>query len=1201
MANRWTNEQLAAIQTNGANLLVSAAAGSGKTAVLVERIIQKITHPENPIDIDRLLVVTFTNAAAAEMRERITAAITAKLEENPASASLARQLVLSAKANITTIHAFCLNLLRTHFNLAGTDPNFRIADSTENDLLRLEALEEAMDEMYEDEEFAEPFVTLLENYSSVKKRDSFDAMVLKIYAFVMSLPHPEQWLLKAAEKFCCPKGSFASSALAEMLLGIGKDKISEMADLYNDLIQKARLDSGGDNLALFLSAEQESLRHVLTINHYDEACRWASSVVFAKFPSAPKNSEPRYRAFIQSARKKTKETFLKNISGGIFQISSSDQEKSMQILYPQMRALSALVLRLIRRFDEKKEEKNLLNFNDLEHKCYRILTDADGQPTELARTVGNQFDEILIDEYQDTSRLQEAIFSAIKKPDNLFMVGDIKQSIYRFRNTDPLLFREKKEQFSTETNARNRKIILSKNFRSRPEILAGINDIFLRIMSLSAGEIDYNEEEMLYPGAQYPETPHPLFADLQLHVLDPQDSSFDETAESEEEKEEEIPAGYIEMEARLAAQEISRLISAKYQVYTKRGYRTITYRDICILLRTTKNWAQVFLQTLSQAGIPCYSETGGGFLQSSEVEVMLALLKVIDNPYQDLPLLAVLRSQIYAFSTNDLAKIRIADKKGSFYDALCAAKDEENDFGKRVRAFLKQLQAFREQAKYLPLSEFIWSLYQQTGFYEAQGTLQNGLLRQSNLRLFAMRAKEYESTSFRGLYSFVRFIDNYRSIGGDYDAARTIGEEQDVVRIMSIHKSKGLEFPVVMLCGAGKRMNQRDLAENILIHPALGYGPKFIDPDLRITYPTAVRAVVKEQMQQELLSEEMRVLYVALTRAREKLYVIGTCANCHRRLELLAAKTGNEYKIPAHSVKKASSYLDWFFMALMAHPGCEALRSGMEQEIPIHPSSSPWRAWIHPFSDQAADFTEQAKQERFPAAQDEFYSILRLLRFEYPFRQDETLPSKITVTELKNSRLRDEENDGVFLYPRPRFLQETRPALSGAVRGTAFHTVMQRLAFTELSEEGLQNQLHSLVENHYLTPQEAQSVDLKKIRQFFASEAGTFLLQADRVEREVLFGIQIPAKDAVPDYPGDAQIMLQGVIDCVIIKDGKLTILDYKTEQLSSAEAMKAKYRIQLDSYALAAETIFHLPAVRKWIYWFKTGQLIDLSGESID
>ncbi len=1191
MGNNWNDEQRAAIYTRDTNLLVSAAAGSGKTAVLVERIIEKITDEKNPVDIDRLLVVTFTNAAAAEMRERIVAAISAKLEQNPSSELLARQMTLAAKANITTIHSFCLNTLRTNFNLAEIDPNFRLADETESNLLWLDALDEVVDEMYEDEKYAEHFYMFLENYSSVKTRDGFDELVGQIYKFVMSLPNPKKWLYDSAEKFKCSKGEFSDSEMAKNILYIAQEKMREIVSQYDDLLKKAKDDDGGDNLFLFLAQEQECFSHLLDAKSYEEAQKWAQSVEFARFPNSPKGSEPVYREYIKDARTKAKKDFENYILKGLLLLTAEEQEKVLIAQYPQMQCLSELIVRLIDRFDEKKAEKNILNFNDLEHGCYRLLTDEDGNPTPLAQTMSDRFDEILIDEYQDTNRLQEAIFAAIKKENNIFMVGDIKQSIYRFRNTDPTLFCEKRDSFSTEGNASGQKIILAKNYRSRAEILAGINDIFEKIMSREVGEVDYNEEEKLNPGAEYSDTPHPIVSDLQLHIIE-SESDGEEMSLSDAD---EPPREEIELEAELAAKQISELISGGYQVLTKSGYRAITYKDICILLRKTKEWANIFRLTLSEYGIPCYSETGGGFLESAEVEIMMSLLKIIDNPYQDLPLLSVLRSQMFNFTTNDLAKIRVADKKGSFYDALLKISEEESQTSAQVRLFLEKLDSFREQSKYMQLDELIWALYSQTGFYDAQGAQPNGVVRQSNLRLLATRAQEYEKTGFRGLYSFVKFIDKYRSAGGDYDVARSVGEEQDVVRIMSIHKSKGLEFPVVILCGSGKQMNRRDLSKDILIHSELGYGPKFVDSDLRITYPTAVRAIVKDQIEKETISEEMRILYVALTRAREKLIVIGSAKDIGERARTIGTSIDDRGVIQTGRVLSAESYLDWFVMALLTHPACRELRDSIEYNIKLTDSESPWSVTIHSRNEKT-ELNEDVENLKTENKAYDIKTLSELIRYEYPYAKEETLPTKVTVTELKNKNLREENQDSVYLYPRPKFLQETASKrLSGAARGTAFHTVMQRLDFSKITQQDINNQIEQMVKKNYLAQEAADCVDVDKIIRFLNSDMGRLIISAQKVDREVMFGINIPAKEAEPDYSGNETIMLQGVIDCVIINDGKITILDYKTEHIKSKEEVAEKYKIQLLYYARAAELIYGLSVEKCYLYLFETEEIIEV------
>ncbi len=1190
MANRWTAEQQAAIWAEGSNLLVSAAAGSGKTAVLVERIIRKITDPKQPVDIDRLLVVTFTNAAAAEMRERIIAAITKELDANPDNARLARQLVLAASANIMTIHSFCLNVLRTNFNLAGIDPNFRIADTTENELLRIEALDEVMDEMVEEDEFAEPFADLTDAYSSVKNNTALYQLINRIYDFVMSLSHPKQWLLDASERFSAAGETFDQSEWAQILVSAAKEEVRQALVRYDDMLQKAELDDGMESAHLLLLQERQELAALLEADTYSEWFSRLSSFTFGRFPTAPKKAAPRYRDYIKGVREKIKKNTIGSLVAGLFNLTADQQEHVRRALCPQMRCLSQIVSNLIDRFDEKKAVKNILNFNDLEHGAYHLFTDETGAPTELAKSIRGRFDEILIDEYQDTSKLQESIFNAIKQERNLFMVGDLKQSIYRFRNTDPMLFREKKDAFSTSAGALNRKITLSKNFRSRAEVLDGINYIFERIMSPEAGELDYNEEEMLYPGADFPPGEACLPLENELILLDLEDSDDDGGEKPEK----------AEAEALAAAKKIDDLISGGYQILTKNGYRTISYRDICILLRATKAWAPVFSQVFSQYGIPCYTDTGGGFLQTQEIDTMICLLKIVDNPYQDIPLLAVLRSQIYAFTTNDLAEIRMKDRAAPFFDALRLKAQESDTLGTAAKAVLSDLREFREKSKYMALDALIWDIYMRTGFYDAQGTLPGGLLRQSNLRLLYLRAGEYEKTSFKGLYQFVRFIDEYQSAGGDYDAARTIGEEQNVVRIMSIHKSKGLEFPVVLLCGLGKRFNKRDLNESVLIHPVYGYGPKFVDQQLRVTYPNAFRTAVKSAIERETLSEEMRILYVAMTRAKEKLVLIGSVNDLSARAYDWGLGIGREAKLKPHKVLSAGCYLDWIGMALISHPDCSALRDGIDYDIPLCADGSRWSITVSHSVSSAPDSIE-ASQEEFDSDSGADGALLKELTeriaYQYPHDNELDLPTKITVSELKSKYSGLDEEHSVYLYPKPRFLQDAaKKTLSGAARGIAYHTVMRRLELSHTGDlDALQRQIEELTEKGYLTRQEADCVDPHILLRFFQSGTGKRMREANQVRREVLFGIHISAAELDTKYSSESKVMLQGVIDCILFEADGMVIIDYKTDHVTDVQEIVDKYQIQLDSYARAAEIIYSAPVKEKVLYLFDTGAEIRL------
>ncbi len=1181
MAREWTAAQKAAIDAKGSNLLLSAAAGSGKTAVLVERIIKMVTDEQNPIDADKLLILTFTKSAASEMRERVMAALSEKLAENPESENLSRQLILAQKASITTIHSFCNELIRTNFNLVGCDPNFRIADTTEDKLLRAQALTETVDEMYEDDEFGDAFAQFIMCYSNVKRDDAILELIDSLYSFSMSLPNPFEWLDKSAEKLKCQNvESFDKTDWAKIIVSYFKEKLSRFIFEYDFCIKKSNTDDGGEVLSKFLSAEKAQLEALLKIDGFSRLRAGAESVVFEKIVAQPKGSTPVYRDMIKNLRDNLKKSFSA-LCSEVFNLSGDEELDVASELYPMMRALSETVKRFSKRFDEKKEKKNILNFNDLEHKTYSLLVDDSGKSTPLAESVKDKYHEILIDEYQDISRLQEAIFEAIKKENNLFMVGDLKQSIYRFRNTDPVLFKQKKEQFEERADAVNRKIILSKNFRSRSHVLDGINFLFERIMSESVGEIEYDEEEKLYFGADYEEDPSII---NELNIIDTKeinDADDEETYES------------IALEATLVAKKISELFENNIMIKGSDGHRKIKYRDICILLRSPKDRAEVFAEILAEKGIPCYSDKSGSLLDSAEIETIMAFLRIIDNPHQDIPLLSVLRSNIYRFSTNDLAKIRVCKKRVTFFEAMCKKAEDKDETGKKTKAFLNELDAFRKKAGFLPVSELIFHIYMQTGFYDYQLALDNGEIKQRNLRLLYIRAGEYEKTGVKGLYGFVNFIDEYKGGGGRYDAARDIGEEHDVVRIMSIHKSKGLEFPVVFLCNIGKKFDKRDLNKSVLFHAEVGYGPKFVDLSRGITYPNGIRSAVSIKKELEMISEEMRILYVALTRAKERLIIIGAASNgVDRLINKYAVLKSSKKKLEKFKAEEAGSYLEWFIAALINHPDGEPLRARTDEEIFVLEDKSRWKINIFDSSDDFLD-EEQIDEKTEKQEKADISKIIEKVRWEYPYRQDISVPTKISVTELKRKLYEETDENCVYLY---KAKSEDKSYLSAKEIGTAFHTVMEMLDFKSVSgTDDIKSKIAELKEAGVLSEAEAEAVEAEKIALFFESETGKLLKKAEKIEKEVMFAINIKADEIFKDYEGDAEVMLQGIIDCVFFADGELNLLDYKTDKADEAAEIVSKYKIQLDMYAKAAEIIYKKKVSKKMLYLFDKNQSVTL------
>ncbi|MBE7027871.1 MAG: helicase-exonuclease AddAB subunit AddA [Ruminococcaceae bacterium] len=1182
MERQWTDAQREAINTKGSNLLLAAAAGSGKTAVLVERIIKMVTDEQNPVDADKLLVLTFTKSAASEMRDRILDALTEKLKENPQSQNLARQLILAQKASITTIHSFCNELIRTNFNLADVDPSFRIADTTENELLRAQALSEAVDEMYEDEEFFDSFAQFTMCYSKAKNDYAIYELVDSIYSFCMSLPDPFGWLRESCEKLNADThASFDETDWAEIIVSYFKSKIEKILFEYDFCIKKANEDEGKEVLGKFLSDEKAQFEDMQNVNTYSSLREMAEKAVFDTFPPKPKGTNPIYREMIKDLRDKAKGNFL-SMAKSIFNLSCDEQIEVSKKMYPLMRALSGAVQRFAKRFDEKKEKKNILNFNDLEHKAYRLLVDKEGHATPLAESVKNKYHEILIDEYQDISRLQEAIFETIKRDNNLFMVGDLKQSIYRFRNTDPILFKQKKALFEDLEGAKDRKIILSKNFRSRSHILDGINFIFERIMSDSVGEIEYNDEEKLYFGADYIEDDALA---LELNIIDTKEINSAEDSDTIES---------ITAEACLAAKKISELFKNNTMVKGKDGLRKITYKDICILVRAPKDRATVFASILNEAGIPCYSDKSGSLLESIEIETIMAYLRIIDNPHQDIPLLSVLRSDIYRFTTNDLAKIRVKDRKVTFYEAMQKKAEDKDDTAKATKAFLDELDGFRKQAEFLSVSELIWHIYMQTGFYDCQLARNSGEMRQRNLRALYLRAGEYEKTGVKGLYGFINFIDEYSGGGGRFDASRDIGEEHDVVRIMSIHKSKGLEFPVVLLCNMGKQFDKRDLRKSVLFHPEVGYGPKFVDLSMGITYPNGIRTAVSIKKELELISEEMRILYVALTRAKERLIIIGAAS---RGVESLVNKyailASDSKKIERFKAEEAQSCLEWFVAALINHPDGDALRERTGESVSVIEDKSRWKINIYK---SAEELLNKHIEEEKPVIEEKIdvSKILKNVMWEYPYKKDIFVPTKISVTEFKRKQYENREMPCVYLYDSKE--TENREMLSAKERGTAIHKVMEMLDFkANVSTEDVKNKISELLKGGILTSSEAETIDAEKIAKFFESDAGALIKKAEKIEKEVMFAINIDAGEVIGDYTGEEKVMLQGIIDCVLFCGDGIYIIDYKTDKVREVSQIVSKYKIQLDLYARAAEIIYKKCVRKKILYLFDKNKSVEI------
>ena len=822
----WTKEQQDAIYEKGSNILVAAAAGSGKTAVLVERIINKII--KDRIDIDKLLVVTFTNAAASEMRERVLDAIYKKLEDNPDDDNLQRQITLLNKASICTIDSFCLEVVRNNFyELDNISPNFRIADTAEIELLKQEVIEDIFETKYEEEN--EDFAKLINTYTSYRDDTPLKELILKIYSYIQSNPFPEKWLNEKIEMFNLKEDlekDFADTPWGEELLKEIDDELIDslttLENVSNSLYCEPELEKFWQTIRNDIDMLQTLKNNLET---WDKAYEINQNLKFVTWPRQKVDSEIKDNAKIERDEVKKK---LSKVLDKILICDSKQANEDIYDMYKILSKLEKIILEFGKEFLKRKRDKNIVDFNDIEHLALNILLkEENGKiiPTEVAKRYQEKFVEIAIDEYQDSNLVQEYILNSVSNGNNVFMVGDVKQSIYKFRQAMPELFLDKYQTYQNKEYRKqedNLKIQLFKNFRSREKILKFTNIIFQDIMSSILGDIEYNEEEYLNLGADYSEINQDLKTEIDIiNLVEEQDSEVEEKQEDEEQERLED----IEVEAKFVANKIKKLIDEKFQVWDrkKNTYRDIEYKDIVVLLRSTSNLAPLYEQEILSQDLPVFSDSSQEYLDSIEIQTTMSLLKIIDNPIQDIPLVTVLRSFIGKFSDDELVQIRLSDKFDDFYTCMKKASiDVGKELKEKIENFLGKLESWRKEQEYLALDELIWKIYMDTGFYNYVGLMPNGNLRQANLKMLFQKAKKYENANFKGLYNFINFIDKLKLSSGDLGSAKLIGENDNVIRIMSIHKSKGLEFPVVFLSSTGKQFNLMDLNQNLLLHQDMG-------------------------------------------------------------------------------------------------------------------------------------------------------------------------------------------------------------------------------------------------------------------------------------------------------------------------------------------------------------------------------------------
>lgn len=1254
----WTPEQAAAITARGVDLLVAAAAGAGKTAVLVERIIRRITDPVAPVDVDRLLVVTFTEAAAAEMRQRIAAALQEALAADPENARLQRQLTLLGRASIFTLHAFCLGCLRQYFYRLGLDPAPRVMGEHEAALLRQDVLAELFEAAYQEGDAA--FLDLVERYGGQRGDEALQRLVFELHDRAQSLPWPDVWLQQAAARFAVgPDDRLEDTPWWPPL---GQAVALELAGAVQvlDLARALAAQPGGPAAyADVLQADRAQVAAALqaAAGGYADLCAAVAAIGFATLPPVRNDAvDADLKERVQGLRGQAKQT-VAALARRLLGRPAADWLADLRALHPHMQALVDLVGRFEQAYAAAKAAQGVVDFTDLERHTLRLLADAAAPPGELrpsdaARELRRRFVEVLVDEYQDINGVQDAILTLVARDEgdgapNRFMVGDVKQSIYGFRQTDPRLFLQKYNDY-TGADAAGRRIVLGANFRSRTGVIAAVNFVFRQLFAPAVAELAYDRAAELVAAAAYPPLPGEAAGagaapPVEVHILESDARVPAVDAETGEVNGDGGAPGGAEREALLIARRIAAMVRGDggepLQVYdaASGGYRALCYRDIAILLRATTAQAAVFSEALSRAGIPVYAQSATGYFAATEVEVMLSLLRLLDNPRQDIPLAAVLRSPLVGLSAQDLAQLRLAAAPGAYYDAVRAGMATlEGRAAAALELFLRRLEAWRTAARRGPLGRLIWQIYQETGYLHYVAGMPGGAQRRANLVALYDRARQFDQFSRQGLFRFLRFIERLRAGAGDMGVAPALGEAEDVVRIMSIHKSKGLEFPVVFIAQLGRALNLGDAAGDLPVHRDLGLGPMVVDPELRVRYPSLAYLAVQRVVRLQSLAEEMRVLYVGLTRARERLVLVGSVPDLGAAAATWAqAASVAGWTLPEPVLAGARRYLDWLGPALCRHgrDGAALRRLGAGPAAAADPSVAAdparWQVVLWSGTEEIAS----SSPVEAPAAALDWARIASLaplqrpvepavrqqlqqrFAWRYPYAALGGLLAKMSVTELKGHFQPDPDAAPpppvtIGLDRRPRFRQEAPGRLTPAERGAAVHLVLQHLNLTgRVDAAGIVRQVEDLAARGLITPRQAAAVDAEAIAAFFAGDLGQRLrARPERLQREVTFTLGLPVGLLYPEQaaaaPPDAaaqRIVVQGMIDYLFEDETGYVLIDFKTDGRAAVNlpAATRRHAGQMQLYMRAVAQILQRPVAEAWLHFLAAGRSVPVMAET--
>ena len=1188
MAEKLTNEQQSAVDSRERSLLVSAAAGSGKTKVLVERLFSYVER--EGANLDDFLIITYTRAAASELRGKIAKALNERMERDPGNYHLRQQMLRVYRADIKTVDAFCTSLLRENCHLLGEDarghalrPDFRVLDENEAQVLRERVLARTLDDFYD---HLTPGGTLLADTLGAGRDDSaLEQLVLELHAKLQAQPYEDKWLDAQRAFWRAVPEKIEDTPYGKILL----NEVGRKARHCKSLLQRAAQEMCANDALnqkyapAFLDASYRLEALEGKIAQGWDAARGVT-IAFPRLAAVKDSDGGEMKTRMKGLWDNCKET-VKGFAE-LFAASSDEAVEDLRTMAPAMLALIDLTADFSRRYNEEKRRRNAADFSDQEHEAIRLLVAENGEPTELAALVSTRYREIMVDEYQDTNEVQNRIFDAIScKGENLFTVGDVKQSIYRFRLADPRIFLQHYNTWPPLAAAdehESAKLLLSRNFRSRKEVLEATNFVFRNVLSREMGELDYGEDEMLRPGASYAES---SVCGAEFHLLDLPTQTGEHRVRASE------------AEAAFVANYIRNMLSSKFPVQDDktRELRPVREEDIVILMRSPSTRLLDYRRALESRGIRCAADAGEDFFASMEIAVLFSFLQVIDNPRQDVPLIAVLRSPLFGFVPDELAALRSQQRTGDFYDALLLSEDGHS------KAFLAVLRSLRDSAAHLSVRELLSEIYRKCNVLGIFGAMHRGAERKDNLLAFLELSEDFARTGRQGLFDFVRTLREQLASGEA--AAMQTTHASSGVRIMSIHKSKGLEFPVVILSDLARRFSNMDFQSSVLVHPQFGLGPVCVDARRHIQYPTIARQALERTLRREAKAEELRVLYVAMTRAKEKLVMVHTQANAGGRVADLMALS--DCPVLPEAVDSGKCMGDWIMLPLLQRSEAGALRAfaGQNSEGRFFAEETPWTVCVHDGLQFAAPAqqSDAAAEERAPQ-REELPADFAALSYRYPYAEQTAFPAKLTATQLKGRAIDEEISENTTLPPRlrnlckPKFLAG-KTALTGAERGTALHLVMQDLDFfCEPNEQSVRAQIEAMRAQRKLTEEQAKAADVHAIVRFLRSDLGARIRKSKQVEREYRFSLLRPVRD-FSSLDADDSVLLQGVVDCFFEEDGELVVVDFKTDHVSCAQLDERAehYRPQLEAYSMALTRVMGKKVKEKVLYFFSAGEEVRL------